>query len=369
MTDLYRDVAAPGGVVDRGFGTFWWSLELEPTLREGADALRQTEGEIVPNWHAAHPVRDRFWAAKTPKLQDIQVPMLVCASFSDHGLHTIGSFRAFLQAGSADKWLYTHRDGKWDVFYSSEVQELTRRFFDAYCKEDAPPFEQPRVRLEVRSSASTVHEVRTEQDWPLQRSAYRKLCLSQAMVLQGEACEAASTVSYDAERGRAVFEHRFSEATELTGYMKAHLWLEARNQGGAAPADLGLVATIQKLDGQGKVVPFLGSVGNKHDAVARGYCRASRRRLDPSQSTDYWPALTLDREELLAPGEVVEVDVGIWPSSTWFEAGSSMRLTLSGHEVVPTPVYTKEFPYNRGTHVIHLGGDRASYLQVPVIAD
>jgi predicted acyl esterase len=63
-------------------------------------------------------------------LLSITIPMLVCASFSDHGLHTMGSFRAFIKAKSEHKWVYTHRTGKWDVYYSPDVQEMTRDFMD-----------------------------------------------------------------------------------------------------------------------------------------------------------------------------------------------------------------------------------------------
>ena len=48
----------------------------------------------------------------TAVLDQITLPMLVCAAFSDHGMHTSGSFAAFSRAKSTRKWLYTHRDGK-----------------------------------------------------------------------------------------------------------------------------------------------------------------------------------------------------------------------------------------------------------------
>ena len=32
---------------------------------------------------------------------------------------------------------YTHRTGKWDVYYSPEVQQLTKEFMDCFLKDDA----------------------------------------------------------------------------------------------------------------------------------------------------------------------------------------------------------------------------------------
>ena len=59
----------------------------------------------------------------TAVLDQITLPMLVCAAFSDHGMHTAGSFAAFRRSKSTRKWLYTHRDGKWDVYYSDAVKQ------------------------------------------------------------------------------------------------------------------------------------------------------------------------------------------------------------------------------------------------------
>lgn len=58
------------------------------------------------------PRYDDWWRSVTPALEQIEVPALICASFSDHNLHSRGSFRAFQLIGSALKRLYTHRGGK-----------------------------------------------------------------------------------------------------------------------------------------------------------------------------------------------------------------------------------------------------------------
>ena len=128
LTDIYRDQACPGGIEDEGFGPFWFATEVQPALTGTTkDFEEHNEGRIY-KWFDRHPFLDDFWKEKTPKLSSIDVPMLVCASFSDHGLHTVGSFRAYQQAKSKHKYVYTHRGGKWDVYYSPEVQELTKQF-------------------------------------------------------------------------------------------------------------------------------------------------------------------------------------------------------------------------------------------------
>src|SRR5262245_5577636 len=94
FSDLYREVACPGGIEDRGFGPFWWVTEVKPALGESPADFIKHNGSLPMDILKQHPFYDDFWREKAAKLDQITVPMLVCASFSDHGLHTVGSFRA-----------------------------------------------------------------------------------------------------------------------------------------------------------------------------------------------------------------------------------------------------------------------------------
>ena len=123
------------------------------------------EGCIATDYLKNHPFYDDFWKAKAAKLDEITIPMLVCASFSDHGLHTMGSFRAFEKAESKHKWVYTHRTGKWVAYYSPEVQQMTKNFMDCFLKDDTSSgfLDTPPVRLEVRSSLDEIHRQKPSQ--------------------------------------------------------------------------------------------------------------------------------------------------------------------------------------------------------------
>ena len=90
FTDVYREVAYPGGVREDGFIKFWATM----TERAGRTTESLREQQL------AHPEWDDFWAARTPALERIEVPALICASFSDQGLHSRGSFEAFRRIGS-----------------------------------------------------------------------------------------------------------------------------------------------------------------------------------------------------------------------------------------------------------------------------
>ena len=86
-------------------------------------------------------------------------------------------------------------------------------------------------------------------------------------------------VEYSAKKGKALFNFKFIEDTELSGYMKLRVWVEARseNTGDISPDDMALFVAINKLDRDGRSVHFNGSVGIMMDMVTRGCCRVSRR--------------------------------------------------------------------------------------------
>jgi len=198
----------------------------------------------------------------------------------------MGSFRAFMKARSQHKWLYTHRTGKWDAFYSPEVQELTRRFMDCFLKGETSNgfLDTPPVRLEVRTSRDEVHAVRDEREWPLARTDYQTLYLTDQSSLSPNCPVAASEMTYSATKGQVAFRYAFAEDTELTGYMKLRLWVEARpgQNPRDSPDDMGIFVAINKRDRRQQSVPFYGSVGNQQDRVTRGWGRASRRETDVS---------------------------------------------------------------------------------------
>ena len=111
--------------------------------------------------------------------------------------------------------------------------------------------------------------------------------------------------------GQAVFDHVFEADTELTGYMKLRLWVEAD---GADNMDL--FVGVQKLNTDGKRVQFPFFSTFDDGDVALGWLRVSRRELDEEASTPHQPVYRHQKDDLLSPGQVVPVEIEIWPSGT-----------------------------------------------------
>ena len=101
--------------------------------------------------------------------------------------------------------------------------------------------------------------------------------------------------------------------------------------------------------------------------VTRGFCKVSRRELDPVESVAWHPVLKGTSEQKLKAGEIVPVDIELYPSSTFFAIGEGLQLIIASHEIIPSPPYQKDVSCNRGKHVLHVGGSYDSYLLVPKI--
>jgi hypothetical protein len=204
---------------------------------------------------------------------------------------------------------------------------------------------------------------RAEAEFPLARTHYRELFLDAAARRLSRAPVAEeSFAGYEAKAGQVAFEMTFDQETELTGFMKLRLWVEA-----LGADDMDLIVTVQKADAEGNVVPTLSAAG-PHPGVS-GMLRASRRELDEARSAAYQPVHTYRREQLLDDGQVVLLEIAIDPSSRIWHVGERLRLVVSGHaeDLAGFGSASAMDLGNRGEHVIHTGGRFDSHLLVPVI--
>lgn len=357
FTDVYRDFARPGGVREDGFMRLW-STMLKRQRRSAVDVREQ---------QVARPLIDDWWRARDPDLSRIEVPMLVCGSFSDHNLHSAGSFHGFERSGSSQKWLYTHRGPKWSTFYGTEALEAQAEFFDHFLKgADTGITSTPPVRVEVREDADTIVEVRHADAWPLPGTQWRTLHLDAVTGGLGEPPPIDGSVSFGTRKGRARFVHRFDDEVDVIGPMALRLHLSIDRRG-----DVNVFAGVRKRR-HGRVVGFEGSYGFRHALVTCGWLKASHRALDPELSTAWAPEHPHDREEPLRPGEIVALDIALLPSATRFRAGEELEVVVAGRWFFPRNPLTGQFPawYERSTAAtcrLFTGEQHDAHLVVPVV--
>lgn len=355
LTDVYRDLAYPGGVREDGFTIMWSAL----TGRQA----RMTQ-KIRPEF-VARPELDAWYGAHTPALERIETPMLVCGSFSDHSLHTRGSFEAFRRVASPQRWLYTHRDGKWAHFYSAEAIAAQTAFFDHFLKgEDNGWDETARVRVAVHDEGPDPVAVLAEPDWPPPDLAWTQLHLDLASEsLSDDPENARGTASFDLRSGMLSLTWSAPHDVDLIGHMALRLWVSLQGT-----PDAHLFVGLRKFR-DGRECDFEGSYGFGFDMVTRGWQRLAHRELDETLSTPWQPVQTHRRAEPLAAGEIVPVDIALRPQATRMRAGDVLRLDLRGSWHFPRNPLTGQFPAGyqrspRGRCTVHAGGRYDSRLLV-----
>jgi len=297
-------------------------------------------------------------------------------------LHTKGTFRAWRRISSEEKWLRIHDNQEWPDYYDEANVEDLRWFFDHYLRGADNGWEQtPRVRYSVLDLEGENRVNQPAGEFPPADVVSTKYYLhGLRRTLRAEPPSQSAAVPYDTESnpGLVSFTVRFAEETVLVGYPKARLWVEAKGAD-----DMDLFVLVQKLDAHGThlqefTIPNQSAMVQdltEHGASVLRYkgsdgrLRVSARHLDRALSTDSVPVHSFDRVEKLQSGDVVDIEIDLAPVGLVFYPGQQLRLVVSANNLLGAhmPATRDYIPQNSGTHVIHTGGDYASYLQLPVM--
>ena len=391
--DHYRESGTRGGIPAPEF----------PEMIAETFASAHGMLEDQPRMIVERPFMCDYWEDKAARVENIEIPAYVVASYTN-SVHTHGSFAGFRRMASKEKWLRVHNTSEWFDYYTPENVEDLRRFFDHYLKGIDNGWEQtPRVRLSVLNPGGTDIVGRAEEDFPLARTQYHKLYLSaadSALLTSLPADQAVSEYQSDSARHEVTYRYRMERPTEITGYMKLHLWVSAPDHD-----DMDLAVWVEKLSRDGQPLP--DRTGNL--IAATGLMRVSMRQLDEARSTEAEPYYTFTTEQKLKPGEIVPVEIEIWPMGLYFDEGEILQLTVGAYQPAnaaipfgsasisvprdgftympgqpvemmtvggnatqcadPAEVVVSPATHNAGRHRIYTGGEYDSYLYVPVIPD
>ena len=354
VSDPFRDVIFHGGIPETGFSAWWFAgIDGDPGTDEAPNFSRE---------HVTPPITEVPFFL--PELSNIEVPALICGSWSDQGLHTRGSIQAYMEISSEHKWLYTHGRGKWSVYHSLEAMEFQKKFLDYFLKDEKNGMlQEPRVRIEIRKTLRS-WEVRGEEEWPLARTKYSAFHLNcDARRLSNEPTMEETMASFDATSQESLlFDMQFSEETEITGHMKLRLWVST-DKGN----DMDIFVGVRKLDNQGQEVHFEARENDEKGIVALGWLRASHRELDHARSKPWQPFLSHERDQRLEPGQIVPVEIEILPSSTLFAKGETLRLEIKGQDIYSSRMLQHKELCNVGHHSIYSGGNYDSHILLPIV--
>jgi predicted acyl esterase len=351
--DTYRAIILRGGILDSEM------LEHVLSRLRGNGAV-----EDIVEMARQYPLMNGYWDEKRAKLENIEIPVYVTANYNL--FHQMG-MDAFRRLPTQKKWLRVHNAISWRDLYMPENLEDLRRFFDRYLKDIHNGWEfTPPVRLSVYDSAGDVVN-RPEAEWPPARTQHEKLFLDAANgTLSTTPVKQESTACYTADSsGEVAFAYTFDQDAELVGYATLRLWVESEGAN-----DMDLFVSLQRFDAHGAPLTVPWS-GQPHGGLS-GMLRVSHRELDETRSTPSEPYLAHRCQLPLKPGEIVPVDIPLWPLGCIWHEGEQLRVVVTDQprRSGAGAALMKARPWelvNQGKHIFHTGGKYDSYLLVPVL--
>lgn len=342
--DWYRDMTHHGGILST-FWANWYDMQVK-TVQHGAGErggrstvhgqlvcgpLTLSDEELQANRCEfgseirAHPLDDAYHKARSPDWSKVTVPFLSAANWGGQGLHPRGNFEGFVRAASKQKWLEAHGLEHWTHFYTDYGRALQRRFFDYFLHGKANGWDKaPRVLLQVRHVDRFTE--RAENEWPIKRTRWTKLYLKADGALAAKAASTPNKITFDAMGDGVTFlTPPLDCETEITGPSALKLFASSSTR------DADIFAILRMFSPDLKEVVFQGAI-DPHTPIAQGWLRASHRKLDRKLTKPWRPYHSHDETLPLKRGEIVELDVELWPTSIVIPKGYRIALTIRGKD-------------------------------------
>jgi len=397
--DQYRDQAYHGGIFALGFIGNWWLTHTAHQLLGRPRAYNPDAFHNEMMWnYMRNDLDSDYWRQISARWHQIKVPLYSVGNWGGFSMHLRGNTEGYMLAASEHKKLRIHTGTHFHPFHAEEARLDQVRWFDHWLKGiDTGIMDEPPVKLEIRTGGSTErYAFRAENEWPLARTQWTKLYLKidreptgHEMGVEGELTmtppKAAGKLTYPATgvtkagvasgsslatthgntgRTGVSFETPPMERdTEITGPMAMKLWVSSTSE------DMDIFVSLRNIGPDGKDVCEVGQHGQAVPCVTKGWLRASHRKLDPEQTLPYRPFHAHNERLWLTPGEIVECDIEVWPTSMVFKKGHKLRVDVQPRDGSGSAPYTHYHgDYNAGAeNTIYAGGDKASYLLAAII--
>jgi len=389
FSDLYRDVAYPGGIENIVFAA-GWGLGSQPanTFDQWSSGVEKGDQTCIQSQvqHAANPVTNPFLTGTEHQFDDpiyhqrspiyfasqVQVPVFAELAWQDEEL-AARSIDVVNALPRSTPWRAVISNGDHGEYYAPEQQREIQRFLAFYLKQSAPAgdpclkktYKQSVKCYQAEPRLSVLADIHGDGEpsyklafpsWPATTTVDRLFlhgggALSPAAPSSAEPSTSytylpgVGTSSYGTLRG---FQSRIpqdddfwqhqppagSVASFTTAPFPADTLLT-----GTASADLWMSSTAPDTDLEVMVTELRpdGAGGWLEEYVQKGWLRVSQRALDASQSTPLRPYQTHQLSDVapLVPSVATPVRVEIFPFSQLFRAGERLRVTIEAPTALP----------------------------------
>jgi putative CocE/NonD family hydrolase len=361
--------------------------------------MDEAAGFHSPHWRSdhAHPTRDEYWEplSYSDRMGELDVPVLHVTGWYDDGAGTYRNFARMSREAASERaragqrlivgpWIHeVNKDrtiGELDFGPDAlvDLDAIEQAWMDRWVRGIEDADDSAPVRLFVMGP----NEWRDEAEWPLERTDYTPLYLGGGGNANSRFGD--GTLSFDApaEAGEDTF---VSDPERPVPYIYDPEWFQ-----------LGGPDDYAGIEQRGDVLVYT-SEPLTEPLELTGQVRALLHASTDARDTDFMVKLLdvhpngfaqrlcdgavrgryrdgLDREELLEPGEVYELEVDCWFIGHEVPAGHRIRIEVAGSAF---PKYTRN--PNTGNPLatdtdsfvarsrVHHGGERLSHVLLPVI--
>lgn len=387
--DFYRDKFYHGGILAAGFLTSW-AEHLDGSRIKGwsRDALGEDEYQrrlqdlradrdlmAIPAMAKAikapeeegHPLiidvlinalDGTYWEERNPRLEDIQVPIMIGASWDMYMLHLPGEFRAWEKVSGPKKLIvgppmYLDRP-----IYQYALESL--RWFDHWLKgNDTGYLDEPAVNLYLMGSGGNWKQ---SHSWPLSETVWQPFYLHfKGLLCEHEHWPHEGGTSYEDnrynERGGILFTSpAMVEETEVVGPLTATIYASSTQP------ELLLFLTLWDIAPDGN-----------RQLLTRGWLRGSMRQCDEGQSKPWlWHHRFTEPAEL-AVGTPLRFDINLVPTANLFKQGHRLALGVSSSDTDPSNSFFDRLGKGHVVQqrpswvTIHHDAEHPSALFVPIV--
>jgi hypothetical protein len=396
---MYEEMLYQGGIFNGDFWKVWFNTQVRPAVcgdlkADDFCAIAEAHPFNEPDGTLLYGPRAKLFMS--PDMSKVTVPQWIVAA-TTHGAHVhgIGSSEAYLAAPTKNKKIDFWED--WFLrSYSTSAVADHMAFFDHWLKGvNNGIMERPSVRLDIRTGNGSLY-VLEENEWPVARTEYEKWYLDATpsdwpgdglrkdfMRLSKTPLATEGRADYSAQinfasisprkawaSGVSFISNPVAEDMVLAGYLKACLWISSTSH------DMDIYVSVRVMDEFDKEVDYVGPMFIAKDAsainpLAKGWLKASHRKLDAKRSTEYRPKHTHLKADYspLEANEVVEVEVELTPDTALVRKGQRIRVDVQPYDGSGSGFnhfYDARY-HNGASNSVYTGAGRSSYVQLPLI--